>query len=149
MPDTKKTVLEEAIEAVDDRGETYGHPRDHFARTTGMINALFTQRVTERIVTGQPMFEPEDWAYIMICDKLARQQGAKKHRDNLIDVCGYVRTAEKIDEPRPAVASDLLPLQDAIDATAERELLEKHGLIVAKHNPEGMPVLVVSDEVPD
>lgn len=151
--DRHKTVLELAIEAVDDRGKTYGHPREHFARTTGMINALFTDRVRERLETGQPMFTPEDWAYIMIIDKLARQQGAKKHVDNLTDMCGYARTAEKItelptlDETREAIKAQMRAVTDA--CTAFNPGPDADSMIVAQRNPEGMPVLVVSEEAPD
>ena len=77
-------------EITDARGAVYGHPADHFKRTTGMLNAL-------GIGTGLGAL---DWAFIMICDKLARLRESPEHRDSWEDIAGYARTALMILERR-------------------------------------------------
>ena len=67
----------------DARGAVYGHPAEHFARTTGMLNAL-------GIGTGLGAM---DWPFVMICDKLARLRESPEHRDGWEDIAGYARTA--------------------------------------------------------
>jgi hypothetical protein len=89
------TVLTEAIEAVDDRAGAYGHPADHFEITVGLINAAFGTS-----------FEPKDWPVIMALDKIARMQGPSDRRDNMVDVCGYMRTREKVLERKEQAAGD-------------------------------------------
>lgn len=74
-------VLRDAIDTVRDRREKYGPPAEHFRRTVGAINAIFAHKLREPLT-------PEDWAQIMILDKLARHQ-EKPQRDNPLDGCGY------------------------------------------------------------
>ncbi len=87
------TVLEEAIAVVDERAASYGHPLDHFTRTTGMLNALGHRKITPDGFMRE--LEPGDWPEVMICDKLAREQEREK-RDTLVDIAGYARTKEKV-----------------------------------------------------
>lgn len=74
-------LLNESIQAVRDRRQNYGDPSAHFARTVGAINAIFAHKLRE------PLTE-DDWAQIMILDKLSRHQG-RPIDDNPRDVAGY------------------------------------------------------------
>ena len=79
-----ETILEEAQRITSgDRDRQYGHPRLHWSRTVGAINAMFGTS-----------FEPHEWGYCMILDKLAREQNGHK-RDNLTDCAGYARCVER------------------------------------------------------
>ena len=62
-------------------GVTYGPPVEHFARTIGMINALFAHKLKEPLTVS-------DWPQIMMCDKMARHQ-EKPIEDNSVDCAGY------------------------------------------------------------
>ena len=82
-----ETVLEEAQRITSgDRNGSYGHPAEHWKRTTGMINALFGTD-----------FKPEDWGKMMILDKIARDFH-NPLRDNIVDVSGYARCIERVRE---------------------------------------------------
>lgn len=70
-------MLLEVVEITNERGKYYGPPAQHFARTVGMINALYGTS-----------FRPEDWAKFMILDKLARDAERPKG-DNCKDIAGY------------------------------------------------------------
>lgn len=70
-------MLSEVVAITKERGKYYGPPAHHFARTVGMINALYGTD-----------FKPEDWAKMMILDKLARDMERPKD-DNCKDIAGY------------------------------------------------------------
>lgn len=67
----------------DSRGEDYGHPRDHFSRTLSLARIVLGDQTT----LGE--LRDEDWAVLMVCDKLARWSETKEHRDSIADVAGY------------------------------------------------------------
>ena len=77
----KEALLNEAIDAVSLRGQTYGSANHHFARTIGAINAMFKHKFNEDLT-------PSDWAMMMMIDKIAREQHTPK-RDNAVDIAGY------------------------------------------------------------
>tara|TARA_R100000664_G_scaffold31158_2_gene44510 strand:- start:660 stop:959 length:300 start_codon:yes stop_codon:yes gene_type:complete len=79
--DPKIETLEEACETVRQRGEKYGKPSDHFARTIGAINCLFRSKLKEPLT-------PADWAMFMVIDKISREQQEHQH-DNVLDIIGY------------------------------------------------------------
>lgn len=81
----KAEIISEAAKIVQDRGDSYGPPAEHFGRTIGAINAIFAGKLREPLT-------PADWAMFMIIDKLARQQERGKY-DNLLDVIGYAACA--------------------------------------------------------
>jgi hypothetical protein len=70
-------MLRKVADITDARGESYGPPAEHFARTSNAINSIFGLSIT-----------PEQWGQMMIIDKLARHQQVAKD-DNLLDIAGY------------------------------------------------------------
>lgn len=76
-----RNVLDEVSSVIRQRKETYGPAEEHFARTVGMVNALFAHKLKAPLT-------PHDSAQIMICDKLSRHQ-EKPIWDNCVDAVGY------------------------------------------------------------
>ena len=85
-------VLQEADKITSvDRNKDYGHPRADFTRTATLWSAFLGIEIT-----------PEQVPLMMILLKVSRE--ANKHKlDNLIDICGYARTREMLDENKNAV----------------------------------------------
>lgn len=83
----RESVLAEAnrLTAIE-RHEDYGHPSEDFARAATIINAVLGLSI-----------QPKDVAMLMICIKMARQAHRPK-RDNIVDICGYARTYDMIEE---------------------------------------------------
>lgn len=81
-PSAAVRLLDTARAAVTDRHAVYGPPQEHFARTVGMVNALFAGVLRRPLTTA-------DWARIMLLDKLARDLGPRPHPDNAVDLAGY------------------------------------------------------------
>jgi hypothetical protein len=76
-----------------DRRPKYGGPKQHFARTIGMVNAAFAD------VLKRPLTEA-DWATIMILDKIARFRGPNATVDGPVDIAGYAACMfEVMDSP--------------------------------------------------
>ncbi|WP_280424036.1 DUF6378 domain-containing protein [Nocardia carnea] len=67
-----------------DREDTYGDPRESFARIAGMWSAYLGHPVT-----------PLDVANLMICMKVSRTRHAY-HRDSYVDIGGYAASAERV-----------------------------------------------------
>lgn len=80
----RQQMLQECVDIVAERGASYGPPAAHFARTVGMINALYGTN-----------FKPEDWAKFMIIDKLARDWERAKD-DNCRDIAGYAACLHEV-----------------------------------------------------
>lgn len=70
-----------------EREHGYGHPAEDFGKVTGMAQALW----------GRGPVSPVEHAIYMILVKLSREVHEHK-RDNLVDICGYARTIERIME---------------------------------------------------
>lgn len=80
-------------EVIRDRRPKYGGPKQHFARTIGMVNAAFAD------VLKRPLTEA-DWATIMILDKIARFRGPNATVDGPVDIAGYAACMfEVMDNP--------------------------------------------------
>lgn len=83
----RESVLAEANRlTARDRHADYGHPSEDFARAATLINTTL----------GTDL-KPKDVAMVMICIKMARQ-AHKPKRDNIVDICGYARTYDMIEE---------------------------------------------------
>lgn len=90
------TVLDEAAALTSgDRQRSYGHPRKHFGCTAAMATAYLRRR---GLLAESAKLEARDWACLMALDKVSRYAGGRK-RDCLVDLAGYARTAEMLDEP--------------------------------------------------
>ncbi len=95
-PKRHETVLEEAARYTSgDRQKAYGHPRKHFACTAALVTAYLRRR---GLLTDTAQLDAQDWACLIALDKVARYAGGRK-RDCLVDLAGYARTAEMLDEP--------------------------------------------------
>ena len=70
-----------------DRQAQYGHPLPWAVRFANCLNAVFGWGVT-----------PEQVPLLMILFKVCRQVGGKRHRDNMVDVCGYAECAQRVCE---------------------------------------------------
>ena len=84
---TSKNILQEADELTRiDRHNSYGAPKQDFERTAKMWSAILNTEVSARQI-----------ALCMIALKLSRLAYRMK-RDSIVDVAGYARTLEMIDE---------------------------------------------------
>jgi len=89
-PTTPPTILAEADNiAGEDRSRDYGHPLLNHQRIAGIWNVQLAGILTAPIT-------PRQVALMMIGVKLAREANTPK-RDNLVDICGYVKCVEMID----------------------------------------------------
>ena len=93
-PSAAVALLDTARAAVMDRHAVYGPPKEHFSRTVGMVNALFS------FVLKRPL-TVSDWARIMLLDKLARDLGPKPHPDNAVDLAGYAACLAECEASAP------------------------------------------------
>jgi len=83
------TILEEAEDIVDGpRATTYGHPKINLARI-----AAFWSLYLGKIV------KPADVCHMMVLLKVARAMSGVPNRDTLVDIAGYARLAEMLEEP--------------------------------------------------
>lgn len=88
---TEQTVLGQAAKIVaGDRQQAYGDPKSNFDCAAGMVSAYLTKRGTTQI-------DAHDWALINVLGKVARQAHSRTG-ENLVDMAGYVRTAEMVDQ---------------------------------------------------
>lgn len=85
-------ILEEAARITSkDRQQVYGHPKDDFKKTVAMWNGLFESKLV------QP-FDERDFCLAMIAVKMSRLQKTPEHRDSLLDIVGYARCYEMVQE---------------------------------------------------
>lgn len=68
-----------------DRENDYGKPEDSFAQIALYWNAYFKNA---GLILARPLDEA-DISMLLMLLKLAREQGAKPKRDNLVDLIGY------------------------------------------------------------
>ena len=80
------SILGEAAAIIDgDRADTYGDPRESFARIAGMWASYL----------GIPLTST-DVAHMMILLKVSRAKTTPGHRDSLVDIAGYAALAERV-----------------------------------------------------
>lgn len=92
----QETVLDEATRiTAGDRQRYYGHPADNHGNTA----ELWSDYMLRRFGPGAPNLDARDVCLMMILLKVSRDANARK-RDNLVDICGYARNAEQVEEPR-------------------------------------------------
>lgn len=85
-----KTVNEEAHGLIHgDRRAAYGSPLDDFSRTAALLTALFSD-----ILKPGSQFVAEDVPTIQRMVKESRLRSSPRHRDSLVDICGYAGTQE-------------------------------------------------------
>lgn len=90
--DQPTSVALEAHQAVyGDRGQDYGHPRDHWTRTAVMWTAL----LQDKLADGE-FITPEDVGRLYIADKLSRDVHSPK-RDNRVDIAGYAVCLDRLE----------------------------------------------------
>ena len=95
--DTPPTILAEADNiAGEDRSRDYGHPLLNHQRIAAIWNVQLAGSLTAPIT-------PRQVALMMIGVKLAREANTPK-RDNLVDICGYVKCVEMIDAETQRIA---------------------------------------------
>ena len=88
---TRATVLDDAARlTATDRQDAYGHPRDNFQNIADLWSTYLSDRLSVALT-------PRDVALMNVLTKCAREMQAPK-RDNLVDIAGYARTAEMLDE---------------------------------------------------
>lgn len=83
------TILDEADRLTGnggDRNDSYDHPHPNFSKIAAVWSPLFGVPVTPRMV-----------AHAMILMKVVRD-AHKAKRDNLVDIAGYARCAERLEE---------------------------------------------------
>jgi hypothetical protein len=92
---SNETVCQEADRIVSsDRGNDYGHPFDDFSKTGKIWGAVLNDWKKSPDLADVP---PELVALCMVGVKISRQTNRHK-RDNLVDGCGYFKTAELVME---------------------------------------------------
>jgi len=89
------TILEEAARCTSqDRNEDYGHPRDNIENTAALWNSYLQRR---GLFKGFTCMTGHDVAMMMVLVKISRDAN-KRTRDNLVDIAGWARVAEMLDE---------------------------------------------------
>lgn len=90
-------ILTEAREAVSgDRMRHYGHPADNHACTAAMWSAYLSRTLGLTV-----KLSAEDVCMLNILQKVSREANLPK-RDNLVDIVGYARNVELIQERNAA-----------------------------------------------
>lgn len=88
------SILAQAAHIVDsDREQTYGDP----GRNLRTISDLWDSWLLARGWSG-PGLSTDDVAYMMVLLKVARLANNPTHRDSQVDICGYTRLAERIQQ---------------------------------------------------
>ena len=87
-------ILKEAdMLAVVDRSRDYGPPLDNHRRIAGIWNVQ-----CERVLAPGCKFTPDMVALMMIGVKLSRLVHSPTHRDSVVDICGYGKVWDVIQE---------------------------------------------------
>ena len=90
------SILDDAAKAVDGpRRSTYGHPRDNHTRTAALWSAFLGISLSARQV-----------CMMNILQKVSRDAHGVAHRDTLVDIAGYARNAEMLEEPEVTAVDD-------------------------------------------
>lgn len=90
----KSDILNEALQTVADRGESYGTVEDNFNRIARLWNAHLRNRYSaqqdqEPPRLPLPQFDASDVAMMMALVKIARLELDPTHHDSWVDLAGY------------------------------------------------------------
>ena len=88
------TVLDEAQRIIHgDRNKTYGNPLGNHECTAEMMMGYL-----KRKYGSDAGFDADDVCVFNIIQKLSRLAHTPRHRDSLIDICGYAGNLEMMEE---------------------------------------------------
>lgn len=108
-----RTILDEAAEITSGQRQThYGHPRDNHGCTAALWTAYLVRRAQARLREMQSRphddgcelehlltLDGRDVCMLNILQKASRDANLRV-RDNLVDIAGYARNAEMVEEER-------------------------------------------------
>lgn len=77
-----------------DRQRYYGHPLDNHGATAALWTAYLRRR---RMLPHGTALSARDVCMLNVLQKVSRDAN-RQHRDNLVDIAGYARNAEMVDE---------------------------------------------------
>ena len=93
-PSQHATILHEALSITsEERHKSYGHPRQNHETTAAFWSAYLRRKYG----ADAPQLEGRDVCLMMILLKISRDSHFTT-RDNLVDIAGYARNAEMIEE---------------------------------------------------
>lgn len=88
FPQNKETICQEAERLVSsDRQDQYGHPSENFLDISKGWN----------VIAETTTITPERVGLMMMWLKICREKHKTK-RDNLVDICGFAKTIDMINE---------------------------------------------------
>ena len=90
-PIPPKSILAEADAVAGDRARSYGHPLLNHQRICAIWNIQLGNQLTRPL-------EPREVALLMVGLKIARLANTPNHRDSLVDIAGYIKCIDMIDE---------------------------------------------------
>jgi hypothetical protein len=95
----KQTILQEADAITSgDRQKAYGHPSNNHGCTAEMQQAYLERREAACQAKGEMfLLDARDVCMLNIIQKISRDANMRQ-RDNLIDIVGYARNMEMIEE---------------------------------------------------
>ena len=94
MGSIQDTILDEARTVIyGDREKTYGDPGKNLRVIAGYWNTYLTSKGFD---FGEGL-DYDDVCNMMVLLKVARLANTPLHRDSLVDVCGYLALAERVD----------------------------------------------------
>jgi hypothetical protein len=80
------SAKEEALKIINnERQDAYGNPEDSFQKIARYWNAYLQNRDSSDLLLNE-----KDVCLMMVLFKLAREQGPKHKKDNVVDAIGYL-----------------------------------------------------------
>lgn len=102
-------ILAEALDITNgDRQKYYGHPADNHGNTAALWSAYLNRKYGLFPPIG---LSARDVCMMMVLLKVSRDANSTK-RDNLVDIAGYVRNAEQIEQRRGLTSEDVKAIAD-------------------------------------
>jgi hypothetical protein len=108
MTPQPQTILHEALEITSgERNRAYGHPRENHQNTAD----FWTGYLRRKYGADVPTLTARDVCLMMVLLKVSRDANCER-RDNLVDIAGYARNIEMIDEEGHRAAQTLANFSD-------------------------------------